>query len=945
MPLRSRSILFALVAFFLASIGKAQPQPTGQPAVVERLSSAHEYLRQGSLLRSLQSFDLLDDPQQLAAWDPQNQLMRSELLASLRPQHNPDRELAALVNAYASSPHTPHVQIRRGLAALQRERHGQARLHFDEAVAAASERDNEHVDANAAGTAYYWLGIAHLTDRDAAFHSQAAVALRMSCDEYPRNPFADDACFALGQMHEAAGELDSAIAYYDRLVEKYPGSENRLEAALRAAQSHLRLGRVDAARTLLATVSSELTATPADQDRHAVLTAEYHLLRAAAEEYAGDYVSAEKSYLAVVYARESPYRRAAMLGLADTYRAAGHSDSSGAIFRRVVAEHRRDAAGMYAEYQLALAMAPAPHAAESLEPLELIARDTTHAYSLHARLTLARIHYLGQEFVTAATLLDSSLARNASPSLRAKALLLRGVVKLALLRYADADDDLSTSLRLARTTPLVLLPDRDSVIAQAALAGAIAMIHAGHPSDAVPQLNRLLDTKPSATMSAEAMYWLGEAFYASGVLPSAVQTMEDVIERYPSSNRIEDALYAIGWAQLRQRKLDRAEAAFARLVKAYPLTVYGTEAHLRRGDCLYLLRKYSAAADAYHEADSAGAHPELAEYARYQAALATFHAEKREQASAEFTRFASTYPKSELTDDAVFMTGLVDYLYRRYSQSVAMHRSLTINHPTSPLVARALTTMSAAYYALGDFDSARASASLVIQSHQESSYLGEAQAALGRADVAIRERERQLARDQQRVEDIVDRARALRIDGKYDEAVNEYERALTRTTNEELIGAIMLDIARAHMLARDTGASLAALHKASLRRETSAGNTALWTIADYYRDIHEADSAVLYYERVAGDDSSMQLAQLRIGQTYLGNERWTEALDAFNKVVAAPMALPAVAAEAHLGMASAHAGRGDRERAREIYERIIRDHAGEEISHRAQEQLRALGNL
>lgn len=945
MPLRSRSILVALVAFLLASIGQAQPTLTGQRTAVERLADAYDQTRQGSLLRALRSFDQLVDPLRLAAWDPQNQLTRSELLAALRPQYNPDRELAALVDAYASSPQTPYVQIRRGLAALQRQKHGQARLYFDEAVTAAAERDNEHIDANAAGTAYYWLGIAHLIDHDAALHSQAAQALRTSSDEYPQNPFADDACFALGQMHESAGELDSAIYYYDRIVDRYPGSENRLEAALRAAQSHLRLGRIDAARGLLTTVSSELTATPADQERHVLQIAEYHLLLAAAEEYAHDYAAAERSYLSVIYASESPYRRAALLGLADTYRASGHADSSTAIFRRVVAENRRDAAGMYAEFQLALVMAPAPHAAESLEPLEVIANDTTHLFSLHSRLTLARIRYVRQEFARAAELLDSSLTQQTPNALSAKALFLRGVVKLALQRYPEANDDLSNALRIARGTPLVLMPDRDSLIAQASLAGAIAMIHAGHPSDAVPQLNRLLDTKPPDAFASEATYWLGEAYYAAHVLPSAVQTMEDLIERYPSSNRIEDALFAIGWAQLRQKKLDRAEAAFARLVKAYPLTAYGTEANLRRGDCLYLLRKYADAAEAYHAADSAGAHPDLIEYARYQAALAMFHAEQRDLAGIEFKRFAESYPRSDLTDDAVFMSGLVDYLERRYAQSVVAFRTLTSLYPASPLAARTLTTMSAAYYALGDLDSARTCASNAVETYPASSYAGEAQAALGRANDAIRARDKQLARDRQRVEDIVDRAREYRAAGNSIGAMEEFERARARSTNDEVIAALTVEIAQTHMFARDTTAAIVALQLASRRTQTVAGRSALWLIADYYRDAHEPDSAVSYYERASIGDTTASLAQLRIGQIYLGDARWSAAIEAFTRIVEMPDALPADTAEAQLGIAGALAGRGDRNGAREIFERLIRDHAGDDISRRAQEQLQTLGNL
>ena len=945
MSLRSRSLQIALSVFLFVVSAQAQPHPSGQSTPLERLARSYEQYRTGSIVRSAASFETLIDPQFLRAWDPQTQLTRIEMLGHLRPLRNVDPLLEDLIGKYSSSPYAPYLLVRRGLSALQRGEHGQARLYLNEAVAAAAERDVDNIDENAAGTAHYWLGIAHLTDRDATMQAQAAVALQASCNDYPRNPFADDACFALGQMYESYGELDTAIAYYSQLVERYSTSELRLEAALRAAQSHLRLTRIEEARALLASVSSELAETPADVERHALQTAEYHLLKAAAEEYAGDYVAAERSYLAVVYSLDSPYRRAAMLGLADTYRAAGHMDSATAIFTRIVAQDRRDDAGMYADYQLAIAELEPPYQPETLRPLQVIAYDTAHRMTSQARLILAGIHYLRQEFALTANLLDSSLAPVNRPALRSKALLLRGVNKLALMRYREADDDLVQSLRIARSTPLALLPERDTVVAHAALAGAIAMIHASRPSDAVPQLNRLLQTQLNDAIAAEATYWLGEAYYAAGVLPASVQTMEDLIERFPMSKRIEDALYAIGWGQLHQRKLERAEAAFSRLVKAYPLTVYATEAHLRRGDCLYLMRKYADAAQAFQLADSAGAHPDLVEYARYQASLALYHHEKRDDARRGFARFTETYTQSELADDALFMVGLIDYIERRYADAVMNFNALSRSFSSSVLIARARTMTSASYYALGHFDSASAAAQAVIDKHQESSYVAEAQAALDRAESALRAEEKKAALEDKKIEEMLDRARGHRSNGRYADAISLFASARDRARTNETLALTLLEIATTHMLADDTSRALESMHAATQLSSTPSGRRAIWRLADHYRDRNVTDSAIVYYQRIADSDSSHGLAYLRIGQTYLRDEQWSAALKAFTRAIDSAKGGAAIVAEAHLGIAAAHAAKGDVVRAREIFERLIRERTTEEITRRAEEQLRALGNL
>jgi TolA-binding protein len=944
MPLRSRSILLAVVAFLSVSTGLAQPQPSAQLTGPEQLRAAYDQRSAGSFHRSLRSFESLIDPNKLAAWDPNVQLTRSELLSHIRPSHNPDRELAALVDAYQASPHAPYAQIRRGLVALQRGHHGQARMHFDEAVAASAERDPNDIDEVAAGTAYYWLGIAHLTDPDGALHAQATEALKLSADDYPRGPFADDAAFALGQLYEERGDLDSAIQYYNRIVERYVGSENHLEAALRAAQSHLRLNRTDAARTILANVSSELDRPTGDPAHHALLNAEYHLLRAAADEQAGDFAAAERAYLSVAYSIDSPYRRTAMLGLADTYRSAGHIDSATAIYSRIAAESRTDMAGMSAEFQLAVLPLVPPFPPESLEPLHRIASDSAHAMSANARLTLAGIHYLRQDFAAAERLLDSAVDRALTPSLRVRHHLLRGAITLATNRYREADADLATALRLLRSTPAVLLPERDSIAPHVALLGAIAMIHAGRASDAVPQLNRLLETP--ALNSAEAMYWLGEAYYASGVLAAAVQTLEDLIERYPSSGRIEDALYTIGWAQFKQKKLERAEAAFARLVKAYPLTLYANPAHLRRGDCLYLMKKYAAALEAYSLVDTTTAHDDLIEYARYQSALATYHAEKRDAAGPAFKRFAETYPQSELADDALFMSGLVEYLERRYANAVGTLSQLTRDYRSSPLNARAMTTMAAAYYALTEFDSSRGNAERVLREFPTSAYASEADAALDRAESAIRDRDRQIANERERADVAFDRAREHRDAGAFEDAIADYIRIASRANDDGTIARAQRELALTYLLANDTVHALDAMRLAAAHAATDAGAQAAWHLADHFLRIHEADSAAHYYLRVAsGADSSAALAYLRIGQAYLGNERWSAAADAFNMVLNHRGATPTGIGEARLGIAAVHAGRGELERARELFQQIIREHPGDEISRRAQEELRTIGNL
>ena len=148
------------------------------------------------------------------------------------------------------------------------------------------------------------------------------------------------------------------------------------------------------------------------------------------------------------------------------------------------------------------------------------------------------------------------------------------------------------------------------------------------------------------------------------------------------------------------------------------------------------------------------------------------------------------------------------------------------------------------------------------------------------------------------------------------------------------------------MMSGDTIRALERYRSAAALATTSDGQKAIWEIADYFRARHDADSAVAWYARAAATaDSTAPLALLRTGEVYLGNERWAEALDALNRVAANPATRADWIGSAYLGIAEINARQGDRQRAREILGRLIRDHAGGEISRRAEEQLKALGNL
>jgi hypothetical protein len=55
-----------------------------------------------------------------------------------------------------------------------------------------------------------------------------------------------------------------------------------------------------------------------------------------------------------------------------------------------------------------------------------------------------------------------------------------------------------------------------------------------------------------------------------------------LIEKYPKSNQMPEALYALAWAEIDQKQFDAARPVFVRLAKDYPTHPLAADASFRR---------------------------------------------------------------------------------------------------------------------------------------------------------------------------------------------------------------------------------------------------------------------------------------------------------------------------------------------------------------------------
>ncbi|MFO0006614.1 MAG: tetratricopeptide repeat protein, partial [bacterium] len=97
-------------------------------------------------------------------------------------------------------------------------------------------------------------------------------------------------------------------------------------------------------------------------------------------------------------------------------------------------------------------------------------------------------------------------------------------------------------------------------------------------------------------------------------MTNAEEFYTQLLSDYPNSNRKEESMYGIAWAQFRRREFVKSSQSFSKLVKEFPQTRFATDALARKGDGHYALRQFKDAASAYKSAMNAGPRSEEGQY-------------------------------------------------------------------------------------------------------------------------------------------------------------------------------------------------------------------------------------------------------------------------------------------------------------------------------------------
>lgn len=236
---------------------------------------------------------------------------------------------------------------------------------------------------------------------------------------------------------------------------------------------------------------------------------------------------------------------------------------------------------------------------------------------------------------------------------------------------------------------------------------------AHNPEDAIGLLELFVDRWPDHELAPEATFELAVGYYEQRRYSDAGDAFSDVVDRYPESDLVGDALYYRGNAAIAGGEFEQALADFERAseMDAAPATLKD-EVRFQRAWLQYRNDEFAEAAQSFaalHE--EAGRSDEGAE-ALFWAAESNYQLGELDRAKQLFTQYVRTHAGGEHVDAAHYALGWTNFKQGNYTQAVAEFNQFLEVYRASetdefvPYRTDALLRLADSYYALKRYSEA-----------------------------------------------------------------------------------------------------------------------------------------------------------------------------------------------------------------------------------------------
>ncbi len=191
---------------------------------------------------------------------------------------------------------------------------------------------------------------------------------------------------------------------------------------------------------------------------------------------------------------------------------------------------------------------------------------------------------------------------------------------------------------------------------------------------AIEEFDKLPSVFPTSRLAAEGVYYIGRCWEEKGDMAKAADGYQKLIDRYPYSDRIREAVKRefeianrfAGGGKVKVLGVpalpgqDKALELYKHIVKNAPFGTYGDQAQFKMGEVYKTQGEFEEAQKAFQAVVDEYPSSDLVAQARYQIAYTSMQASKKsqyderyaERAIEEFQEFKNTYPGDQQAIEA-----------------------------------------------------------------------------------------------------------------------------------------------------------------------------------------------------------------------------------------------------------------------------------------------------
>lgn len=283
-----------------------------------------------------------------------------------------------------------------------------------------------------------------------------------------------------------------------------------------------------------------------------------------------------------------------------------------------------------------------------------LGQDRAVLYSDRARYQRGLLNYAQKNFAQAEILLASvSLDRTVSG---AYASYLMGEMTFRRNLFDRAERYMANALSM--------LPAEDTGLrATAHLIRGMSLVNLNSWEAAAAELGLYATLAPNEPgRTDEALFWLGRAHLRSSYYDSARTALERLITQYPTSPRLADAYYLLGWSMFEQNDYVAAERSFQKVLDIDTISRYAYDVLARIGDANYATNNLERANIILNQAvDRPAFNNYRTTRALYQLGVTRQRLDSSRSALNVFNYLINKFPNSDIIDRAGYNLALSAY--------------------------------------------------------------------------------------------------------------------------------------------------------------------------------------------------------------------------------------------------------------------------------------------